>query len=102
MVMGKFSKNRLIAGQAHFKKQDSPPYVLAALPEPVPARSFTRRFLLLGTLIVTAMLPWRTYPFRTVIQFSSFTRSLKYRQICPYSTTEKGPFPDIQEDGKGP
>ena len=56
----------------------------------------------LARSFLTAMLPRRTYPFRTVIQFSRFTRSLKYRQICPYSTTEKGPFPDIQEDGKGP
>ena len=56
----------------------------------------------LGTLFFIAMLPPRTYPFRTVIQSSRFTRSLKYRQICPYSTTEKGPFPDIQKDGKDP
>ena len=85
-----------------FQKTGQPPYVLAALPEPVPARPFTRRFLPLGTLMVIAMLPRRTYPFRTVIQFSRFTRSLKYRQICPYSTTKKGSFPDIQKDGKDP
>ena len=56
----------------------------------------------LGTLMVIAMLPRRTYPFRTVIQLSRFTRSLKCRRICPYSTTKKGPFPDIQKDGKDP
>ena len=54
----------------------------AALPEPVPARTFTRRFLPLGTLFFIAMLPRRTYPFRTVIQFSSFTRSPKCGFRC--------------------
>ena len=83
---GEIFKKQANHRTGRFEKTGQPPYVLAALPEPVPARNFTRRFLLLGTLMVIAMLPRRTYPFRTVIQFSRFTRNPKCRFYCIWAS----------------
>ena len=66
---GEILKKQAKRRTSPFKKTGQPPYVFAALPEPVPARRFTQRFLPLGTLVSPRCFPGGHIPFGRSFSF---------------------------------